>query len=119
VEELRRIYAERERRLNPTVQEPWLDLNKLEDSKGKIEHLEERIKALEERKTNSSSDVKIVTSEEDLVSLSKLGYKCQTIGVNRWPMKRNQRKSRGGMRGLALKNCAKPGNIESRVWSQQ
>ena len=88
VEELRKIYSERERCLNPTVQEPSFDLNKLEDLKAKIQQLEERIRLLEEHKTNSDYDVKIVTSEEELVSLSKFGYNCQTIGVNKWLMRR-------------------------------
>jgi len=87
VEELRKIYAERQRCLNPAG-EPQFDLKKLEGLKAKIEELERRIKALEESKTNDDCDVKIVTSEEELFPLTKLGYSCQPIGVERWLMER-------------------------------
>ncbi|MCL0092342.1 tyrosine-type recombinase/integrase, partial [Dehalococcoidia bacterium] len=56
VEELRNIYAERQRCLNPLSQKPELDLSKLEGLKQKIEELGERIKVLEEGKTNPICD---------------------------------------------------------------
>lgn len=88
VEELRKIYAERQQCLNPLSQKPEFDLSKLEGLRQKIEELEERVKVLEESKTNADCDAKIVTSEEELILLTKLGYACQTIGRNKWLMKR-------------------------------
>lgn len=89
MEELRKIYAERQQHLNPINQKRQFDLNKLEDVKAKIEELERKIKELEETKANSNNpDVKIVTSEEEIIALARLGYDCQTIGVNKWLMKK-------------------------------
>ena len=47
IEELRRIYAERQEHLNPLSQRREYDLNKLEDLKAKIQELEKRLEALE------------------------------------------------------------------------
>ena len=89
VEELRKIYAERQQHLNPSNQKREFDLNKLEDLKAKIAELEKEIKDLKEAKISSNNcDAKIVTSEEEIVSLSTKGYDCQPIGVNKWLMKR-------------------------------
>lgn len=89
VEELRRIYAERQQHLNPINQKREFDLNKLEGLKAKIEELEKRIEELKEAKSNSNDcDVKIVTSEKTIIVLAKLGYDCQPIGANKWLMKR-------------------------------
>jgi DNA repair exonuclease SbcCD ATPase subunit len=91
VEELRKIYAERQQHLNPINQKREYDLNKLEDIKAKIEELEKKLKELEEAKTNSNNlDVKIATSLEQVIALAKIGYDCQPIGDNRWLMRRIQ-----------------------------
>jgi hypothetical protein len=51
IEELRRIYAERQEHLNPLSQRREYDLlNKLEDLKAKIQELEKRLEALEKGK---------------------------------------------------------------------
>ena len=89
IEDLRKIYAERQQHLNPINQKQEFDLNKLEDIKSKIEELEKKIKKLEETKANlSNCDVKIVTSEAEIIQFAKLGYDCQLIGANKWLMKR-------------------------------
>ena len=44
---------------------------------------------MEKIKTNSGNfDVKIVTSEEGIVEFAKIGYDCQSDGVNKWLMKK-------------------------------
>jgi integrase/recombinase XerD len=89
VEELRKIYAERQQHLNPINQKREYDLNKLEDIKAKIEELEKKLKELEEAKMKSNNfDIKIATSLEQVVALAKTGYDCQPIGDNRWLMKK-------------------------------
>ncbi|MEM2704789.1 MAG: tyrosine-type recombinase/integrase [Candidatus Bathyarchaeia archaeon] len=88
VEELRKIYAERQQHLNPFNQQQEFDLNKLEDIKAKIEELEKKIKELEEAKSSNSYDVKIATSLEQVIALAKIGYDCQPVGENRWLMRK-------------------------------
>lgn len=89
IEELRRIYAERQQHLNPINQKREFDLNKWKDIKAKIEEFEKRIKELEERKAGSNyCDVKIANSEEEIVALARLGYDCQAIGDNKWLMRK-------------------------------
>ena len=89
VEDLRKIYAERQQHLNPINQKREFDLNKLEDLKAKIEELEKKMKELEEMKTKSNDcDVKMVTSEEEIIALAKLGYNCQPISANKWLMRK-------------------------------
>ena len=65
-------------------------LNKLEDLKAKIAELEKEIKELKEEANASSNncDAKIVTSEEEIISLATKGYDCQPIGSNKWLMKK-------------------------------
>jgi len=88
-EELRKIYAERQQHLNPVNQKREFDLNKLEDIKSKIQELEKRIKEVEETKANlNNCEVKIVTLEEDILKLAQQGYDCQSIGVNKWLMRK-------------------------------
>lgn len=89
IEELRRIYAERQEHLNPLSQRREYDLNKLEDLKAKIQELEKRLEALEKGKANDNNcDVKVVTSIEQVVDLARQGYDCQPIGEGKWLMRR-------------------------------
>lgn len=91
IEELRKIYAERQQHVNPINQKREFDLNKLEDIKAKIEELEKKVKELELEETKMKSnncDVKIATSLEQVVALAKIGYDCQPIGENRWLMRK-------------------------------
>jgi len=63
-------------------------LNKLEGLKAKIKELEEEIKKLKEGRVNQAKyDVRIVTSEEEIIELAKLGYDCQQIGEGKWLMR--------------------------------
>lgn len=92
VEELRKIYEERQQHLNPINQKREYDLNKLEDLKAKIEELEKRIEELskvrESENIEVKYDTKLVTSEGEIIELAKLGYDCQPIGAGKWLMKR-------------------------------
>jgi len=89
VEALREIYAERQKYLNPLSKKQEIDLNKLEGLKAKIKELEEEIRKLKEERVSNQAkyDVKIVTSEEEIIELAKLGYDCQPIGESKWLMK--------------------------------
>lgn len=65
-------------------------MNKLEDLKAKIAELEKEIRELKEVKARfGNCDAKIVTSEEEIVSLATKGYDCQPIGSNKWLMKKS------------------------------
>ena len=65
-----------------------IDLNKLEGLKAKIKELEEEIKKLKEGRVNQAKyGVRIVTSEEEIIELAKLGYDCQQIGEGKWLMR--------------------------------
>ena len=47
------------------------------------------IKKFEEKEINSNNcNVKIVSSEDEIISLTEKGYDCQTIGENKWLMKK-------------------------------
>ena len=89
IEGLRKIYAQRQQYLNPISLKREYDLNKLKDIKAKIRELERKIKESEKMKTNAGNfDVKIVTSEEEIVEFAKVGYDCQSVGMNKWLMKK-------------------------------
>ena len=89
VDQLRKIYAERQNCLNPLNSEKEYDLSKIQDIKEKIEALEKRIKELEEKKENpNGNDVKIVSTEKEIIKFAGLGYDCQIIGANKWLMKK-------------------------------
>lgn len=47
------------------------------------------MRELKETRANSNNhDVKIVTSEAEIIALARLGYDCQPIGFNKWLMKK-------------------------------
>jgi len=52
VEELRKMYAERQQHLNPIKQKQGFDLTKLEDIEARIVELEKKMKEMEEAKKN-------------------------------------------------------------------
>lgn len=89
IDELRNIYAQKQQYLNPINHKREYGLNKLKDIKANIKELERKIKESEKIKTNSDNfNVKIVTSEEEIVEFAKIGYDCQSVGVNKWLMKK-------------------------------
>jgi integrase len=110
VEQLREIYRQRKKFLNPISGTQHEDLRKIEDLIKKVKELDEKLKSLNETRikeivfevikeygvifnsnNNNSSgkyDVKIITSEEEIVKLAKRGYDCQRIGKNKWLMKK-------------------------------
>ena len=59
--------------------------------KAKIEELEKKLEELINNNGNSKkySNVKIVTSHEDILTYTKLGYECQPIGNDTWLMRKS------------------------------
>jgi integrase len=111
VEKLREIYRQREKFLNPISGTQHEDLRKIEDLIKKVREIDEKLKTFNETKikeivfsvikeygvifngndhltSEQKYDVKIVTSEEEIIELAKQGYDCQQIGENKWLMKR-------------------------------
>jgi len=85
------------------------EIRKLEDVIRKVKELDKKINVFSETKikeiilevlkdlnivfnnnhSNSSKyDVKIVTTEEEIIKLAKVGYECQSIGQNKWLMRK-------------------------------
>jgi len=108
VDELRRIYAERQQYVNPiNGKKKFYDLKQIKGITAKIKDLEERINTLLSTETvqkmildilekhgvgqNSSEtyESKIVTSEKQIIELSNQGYECQTLGNKKWLMRKN------------------------------
>ncbi len=111
VEELREIYRQREKFLNPYSAGKEEELRKLEDVIKKVKELDEKIQSLNEARikdivlkvirefgfmmnnnncnlNQAKYDVKIVTSEEEIIELAKQGYDCQQIAQNKWLMRK-------------------------------
>ena len=108
VEELRKIYAQRQQYLNPiNGYKPAFDLKKFDGIIAKIKYLESKIDNIVEREDMKKlikeivaqeikmgvSQVKfksiIVSTDQEIIALSEQGYDCQSIGENKWLMKRN------------------------------
>jgi integrase len=95
VDELREIYRQRERYLNPiSATSSKQTVEDIKSLSAKIEELENQIKLLTSGMVNGNAiapnqkyESKIVASEEELVRLSNLGYECQQIGQEKWLMK--------------------------------
>ena len=107
VEELRKIYAERQQYLNPiNGKKPVFDLKKIEGIIAKIKDMDARIDSLvktddlkevikevvkEELKNQISAkqyESKIVSTEKEVIELSNLGYECQPLRNGGWLMRR-------------------------------
>ena len=105
VDQLRKIYAERQQYVNPiNGKKKHFDLKQVKGIIAKIKDIEEQIDSLPTIETiqkivneiiekkgvcqNSSEDYesKIVCSEKEIIQLSNLGYDCQFIGHERWLM---------------------------------
>ena len=107
VEELRKIYAQRQQYLSPiNGNKKVYDLKKLEDIQAKIKDLDSKIdsfiktedlmeiikefinKELKNQASTKQYESKIVSAEEEVIELSDLGYECQPLGNGKWLMRR-------------------------------
>lgn len=103
IEELRRIYAGRQQYLNPVNwSKKYYDLKELKGIKEKIQDLEKQIPTMEQiveviknvfqeelshLKQVVEHDCRIVSTEQEIVELSKMGYVCTPLGNRRWLMR--------------------------------
>lgn len=107
IEELRKIYVERQQYLNPiNGKKPVFDPKQMKDVIDKIKNMDERVDNFiktddlknlvkeilsKEVKTDTRQkqfESKIVKTEKELIELSNQGYECQQIGNNKWLMRR-------------------------------
>jgi len=107
IEELRKIYVERQQYLNPiNGKKPVFDPKQMKDIIDKIKNMDEKVDNFiktddlknlvkeilsKEVKTDTMQnqfESKIVKTEKELIELSNQGYECQQIGNNKWLMKR-------------------------------
>jgi len=103
IEELRRIYAERQQYLNPiNGNKKYYDLKELKGIQEKIQDLEKRIPTPEQiieliknvfqeeitsLKQTVEHDCRIVSADQEIIELSKLGYSCTSLGNGKWLMR--------------------------------
>jgi len=103
IEELRRIYAERQQYLNPiNGDKKYYDLKEIKGIQGKIQDMDKRILSIEQirelikdvlheelahLKQVAEHDSRIISSEQEIMELSKLGYSCTSLGNGKWLMK--------------------------------
>ncbi len=89
IEELRKIYADRQQHLNPISLKQEYDLSKIEGLQSKISELESQIESLKQTESQGKKfDVKIVNSEEEIIELVSQWWDCQSIGPQKWLMRR-------------------------------
>lgn len=107
VEELRKIYVERQQYLNPiNGKKPVFNPKQMKDIVDKIKDMDKKIDSFintddlknlvkevisKELKTNTTQnqfESKIVKTEKELIELSNQGYECQQIGNNKWLMRK-------------------------------
>jgi len=103
VDTLRRIYAERQQYVNPVNgKRKYYDLREIKGIRGKIMDMEKRILSVEQirklikdafeeelscLKSIVEHDSQIVTSEQEILRLSKMGFSCTPLGDGRWLMR--------------------------------
>jgi hypothetical protein len=103
VDTLRRIYADRQQYLNPiNGKKRYYNLKEIKGIQNKIQDIDKRIldieqvkelvkEAIEEElirfKKAIEHDSKIVTSEQELIEFSKIGYNCTPLGNGKWLMR--------------------------------
>ena len=93
-EDLRKIYADRQQHLNPISLKQEYDLSKIEGLQAKISELEKQMASILTQSVQKEEfESRIVSSESEVIELSNKGWKCQTIGPQKWLMKRNLRTS--------------------------
>jgi len=103
VEGLRRIYAERQQYLNPiNGKRKHYDLKEIKGIRGKIQDMDKRIPSIEQIKELIKEvlqdelirlkqvvehDSRIVSTEQEVLELSKMGYSCSFLGNGKWLMR--------------------------------
>jgi integrase len=87
VEELRKIYADRQQHLNPISLKQEYDLTKIEGLQAKLQELESKITKLSSKR-ETKLESKIVQSEVELLHYVSEGFDCQVVGTNKWLVKR-------------------------------
>jgi len=109
VEELRKIYAERQQYLNPiNGKRPVFDPKQMEDIINKIKDMDARIdnlikiddlkkiikevvdQELKNQAVSKQYESKIVSTEDEIIELSNLGYECQPLGNGKWLMRKGK-----------------------------
>ena len=107
VEQLRKIYEERQQYLNPiNGKKHTFDLKKLKGIIAKIKEMDAKIddfikaddlknvvketivRELKTETIENEFDSKIVTTEKEIIELSNQGYDCQSIGKSKWIMRK-------------------------------
>jgi integrase len=95
VDELREIYRQREKYLNPISEtqskpSPEEIEQKIESKIKEFMRSEEFKQAIYEALNgNNRYESKIVNTKEELIELSNRGFECQVIGPNKWLMRRH------------------------------
>jgi integrase len=101
IDALREIYNERQQYLNPiNGDKKHYNLEEIKDIQSKIQDMDGRIPNVSQIKDlvttlfedkiqelKPQRDSVIVSTEEDIIKYSKLGYSCTPIGNNKWLMK--------------------------------
>jgi len=103
VEGLRRIYAERQQYLNPiNGKRKYYNLKEIKGIRGKIQDMDKRIPSIEQIKELIKEvlqeemirlkqvvehDSRIVSTEQEILEFSKIGYSCTSLGNGKWLMK--------------------------------
>ena len=66
------------------------DIEEMKRLKERVEKLERLVGKLQKMQSigKRKHDVKIVTSEGEIVEFAKIGYDCQSVGVDKWLMKK-------------------------------
>ncbi|MHB1492805.1 MAG: tyrosine-type recombinase/integrase [Thermoplasmataceae archaeon] len=89
VDELRKIYADRQQHLNPISLKQEYDLSKIEGLQAKIAELESLMELIKQvPNPQKEYEVRIVSTEEEIIELASQGWECQTIGLEKWLMRR-------------------------------
>lgn len=97
IEDLRRIYNERQQYLNPiNGDKRHYNLEEVKGIQDKIKDMDKRIPTIKQIKNiiietmneiKTKSDTIIVKSEKEIIEYSKQGYSCTPLGNGKWLMK--------------------------------
>jgi len=100
---LRRIYAERQQYFNPiNGRRKYYNLKEIKRIRGKIQDMDKRIPGIEQIKELIKEllqeelarlkqivehNTRIVSTEQEILEFSKLGYSCTSLENNKWLMR--------------------------------